>query len=137
MVRRLFVEKKPMFAVRAHELMDEMSEYLGIKADNVRVLIRYDIENVSDETYAQAKQTVFSEPPVDEVYEEVFPHDENDFCFTVEYLPGQYDQRADSAEQCVFLFSIYPRFLPASKETGESVYFNSINFSGYLAIEAR
>ena len=105
MVRRLFVEKKPMFAVRAHELMDEMSEYLGIKADNVRVLIRYDIENVSDETYAQAKQTVFSEPPVDEVYEEVFPHDENDFCFTVEYLPGQYDQRADSAEQCVKLLN--------------------------------
>lgn len=92
-----------MFAVRAHELMDEMSEYLNIKADDVRVLVRYDIEDVSDGTYAKALQTVFSEPPVDRVYEEAFPHREDDFCFTVEYLPGQFDQRADSAEQCVKL----------------------------------
>ena len=92
-----------MFAVRAHELLGEMSEYLGIKAEGVRVLVRYDVENVSDATYAQARQMVFSEPPVDEVYDEQFPHREGDFCFTVEYLPGQFDQRADSAEQCVKL----------------------------------
>jgi phosphoribosylformylglycinamidine synthase len=105
MVRRIFVEKKPAFAVKAKELKSEMSEYLGIEAEDVRVLIRYDVENVSDETFAKAKGTVFSEPPVDDLYEEEFPHKEGDFCFTVEYLPGQFDQRADSAEQCVCLLN--------------------------------
>ncbi len=105
MVRRIFVEKKAPYAVKAKELKNEMSEYLGIESEEVRVLIRYDVENVSDATYAQAKQTVFSEPPVDDVYEEEFPHKEGDFCFTVEYLPGQFDQRADSAEQCVKLLN--------------------------------
>ena len=105
MVRRIFVEKKAPFAVKAKELMNEMSEYLGIEAEEVRVLIRYDVENVSDATFAQAKQTVFSEPPVDDIYDEEFPHKEDDFCFTVEYLPGQFDQRADSAEQCVKLLN--------------------------------
>ena len=94
-----------MFAIRATELQDEMAQYLGIKTDGVRVLIRYDVENVSDATFAQAKQTVFSEPPVDVVYDEEFPHKADDFCFTVEYLPGQFDQRADSAEQCVKLLN--------------------------------
>ena len=103
MVRRIFVEKKAPFAVKAKELKSEMSEYLGIEAEEVRVLIRYDIENVSNETYQRAKGTVFSEPPVDDLYEEDFPHKDSDFCFTVEYLPGQFDQRADSAEQCVQL----------------------------------
>ena len=99
MVRRIFVEKKAPYAIKAKELKNEMSEYLGIEAEGVRVLIRYDIENVSDATYAQAKGTVFSEPPVDDLYEEEFPHGADDFVFTVEYLPGQFDQRADSAEQ--------------------------------------
>ena len=103
MVRRIFVEKKAPYAVKAKELKTEMSEYLGIEAEEVRVLIRYDIENVSDATYQRAKGTAFSEPPVDDLYEETFPHKEGDFCFTVEYLPGQFDQRADSAEQCVQL----------------------------------
>ena len=105
MVRRIFVEKKPAYAVKAKELKKEMSEYLGIEAEEVRVLIRYDVENVSDSTYEKAKGTVFSEPPVDDVYEEAFPHKTDDFCFTVEYLPGQFDQRADSAEQCVKLLN--------------------------------
>ncbi|KWW31718.1 MAG: phosphoribosylformylglycinamidine synthase [bacterium P3] len=105
MVRRIFVEKKPQYAVRAHELRDEMADYLNIKDCNVRVLIRYDVENVSDETFRKALTTVFSEPPVDDLYEETFPHRDEDFCFTVEYLPGQFDQRADSAEQCVKLLN--------------------------------
>ncbi len=103
MVRRIFVEKKAPYAVRAKELKTEMSEYLGIDAEEVRVLVRYDVENVTDATFKQALTTVFSEPPVDDVYEEQFPHNDTDFCFTVEYLPGQFDQRADSAEQCVKL----------------------------------
>ena len=105
MIRRIFVEKKADFAIAAKELKDEMSEYLGIESENVRTLIRYDIENISDETYEKAKVTVFSEPPVDDVYEESFPQQEGDFVFTVEYLPGQFDQRADSAVQCVSLLN--------------------------------
>ena len=105
MVRRIYVEKKADYAVKAKELYDEMHEYLNIDCENVRVLIRYDIENLSDETYNKAKVTVFSEPPVDNLYEEQYPHHEGDYCFTVEYLPGQFDQRADSAEQCVKLLN--------------------------------
>ncbi|MBQ6725047.1 MAG: phosphoribosylformylglycinamidine synthase [Bacteroidales bacterium] len=104
-VRRIYVEKKEDYAVKAAELHDEMKNYLGIEADKVRVLIRYDIENVSDATYQNAKITVFSEPPVDRVYEESFPKNDDDFVFSVEYLPGQFDQRADSAEQCVKLLN--------------------------------
>ena len=105
MVRRIYVEKKAPYAVKAKELNDEMRDYLGIEAEAVRVLIRYDVENVSDATFQTALTTVFSEPPVDDVYEESFPHKEGDFCFTVKYLPGQFDQRADSAEQCVKLLN--------------------------------
>ena len=105
MVRRIYVEKKAPYAVKAKELKEEMRDYLGIEAEAVRVLVRYDVENVSDATFRTALTTVFSEPPVDDVYEEEFPHNESDFCFTVEYLPGQFDQRADSAEQCVKLLN--------------------------------
>ncbi len=105
MVKRVYVEKKAPYAIKAKELKDEMSEYLGIYAENVRVLIRYDVENVGDDTFRKALETVFSEPPVDDLYEEDFPHKDSDFCFTVEYLPGQFDQRADSAEQCVKLLN--------------------------------
>ena len=103
-VRRIFVEKKPAYAVKAGELREELESYLGIDiVENVRVLIRYDIENLSEETYGKALVTIFSEPPVDEVYEEEFPKNPGDLVFSVEYLPGQFDQRADSAEQCVKL----------------------------------
>ena len=104
-VRRIYVEKKPDFAVKAKELKEEVKNYLGIGTiTNVRVLIRYDIENVSEETYKKALMTVFSEPPVDDIYEEEFEYG-NANVFSVEYLPGQFDQRADSAEQCVKLLN--------------------------------
>ena len=103
-VRRIFVEKKPAYAVKAGELREELEHYLGISnVENVRVLIRYDIENLSEETYKKALVTIFSEPPVDLVYEEEFTRNPGDLVFSVEYLPGQFDQRADSAEQCVKL----------------------------------
>ena len=105
-VKRVFVEKKKPFAVNAKELLEEIGGYLGIKTiTDVRVLIRYDIENLSEETYEKALTTVFSEPPVDDVYEGTFPAGKDDFVFSVEYLPGQFDQRADSAEQCVKFFN--------------------------------
>lgn len=104
-VRRIFVEKKPDFAIQAKELQSEIRSYLGIRTvTGVRVLIRYDVEHLSEETYQKALATVFSEPPVDDVYEETFDP-KNARVFSVEYLPGQYDQRADSAEQCVKLLN--------------------------------
>ena len=101
-VRRVYVEKKPAYAVQAKELKHEISSYLGIKsATNVRVLIRYDVENISDEVFEKACRTVFAEPPVDALYLEKFETAEGARIFSVEYLPGQFDQRADSAVQCV------------------------------------
>lgn len=101
-VRRIYVEKKKNFAVNAKSLRHEIRHYLGIDAvSDVRVLIRYDSENISDAVYEEAKKTVFAEPPVDNIYEEDF--DRNGRVFSVEYLPGQFDQRADSAEQCIKL----------------------------------
>jgi len=105
-VRRVYVEKKAPYAVRAKELKEEVTRYLGIKTlESVRVLIRYDVENLSDATYQQALGTVFSEPPVDHCYEEDFEVSGDALVFSVEYLPGQFDQRADSAEQCVKLLN--------------------------------
>ena len=105
-VKRVFVEKKKPYAVKAKELHDEITGYLGIKTiTDVRELIRYDIENLSDETYEKSLTTVFSEPPVDNVYEMDFENKDDDFIFSVEFLPGQFDQRADSAEQCVKFFN--------------------------------
>ena len=101
-VRRIFVEKKEPFAVKAKELKEEIKSYLGIDGvTGVRVLIRYDVENLSDEVFASACRTVFSEPPVDVLYEEAFETEPGSRMFSVEYLPGQFDQRADSAVQCV------------------------------------
>ena len=100
-VRRIYVEKKEPFAVKAKELHEEMKGYLGINADKVRVFIRYDVENISDAVFERACQTVFSEPPVDDLYLENIDVPADGHVFSVEYLPGQYDQRADSAVQCV------------------------------------
>ena len=105
-VRRIYVEKKPAYAVAAKDLFENIRDYLGIRTvTGVRVLIRYDIENISDKTYEEAKITIFSEPPVDVLYEEAFPMQEGETAFSVEALPGQFDQRADSAEQCVKLLN--------------------------------
>ncbi|WP_434311242.1 phosphoribosylformylglycinamidine synthase [Hominifimenecus sp. rT4P-3] len=105
-VRRIYVEKKPDYAVFAKGLREEIENFLGIHTiTNVRVLIRYDLEHISDATYEAAKGLIFSEPPVDMLYEGTFPRAEGARVFSVEYLPGQFDQRADSAEQCVKLLN--------------------------------
>ena len=108
-VRRIYVEKKEPFAVKAKELHEELKNYLGIDVESVRVFIRYDVENISDEVFAKACKTVFSEPPVDDLYEEEIEIPANGRAFSVEFLPGQFDQRADSAVQCV-------RFLNENEE---------------------
>jgi phosphoribosylformylglycinamidine synthase len=101
-VRRIYVEKKAPFAGKAKELRSEISGYLGIKSvSKVRIFIRYDVENISDDVFEKACKTVFSEPPVDILYREEIEIPENAKVFSIEALPGQFDQRADSAEQCV------------------------------------
>ncbi len=109
MVRRVYVEKKKPYAVHAEELQHEIHEFLGLKSVGVRYLIRYDIENISPDVYKKACKSVFSEPPVDILKEESFEYSKEDRVFAVEALPGQFDQRADSAEQCI-------RFLKGSEE---------------------
>ncbi|MDY2812968.1 MAG: phosphoribosylformylglycinamidine synthase [Dorea sp.] len=101
-VRRVYVEKKEGFGVQAGDLKHEIKSYLGIKdVAAVRVLIRYDVENISDDTFEKACNGIFAEPPVDTLYQEEFPVSENCRVFSVEFLPGQFDQRADSAVQCI------------------------------------
>ena len=105
-VRRVYVEKRPDYAVQAKELRHEIKGYLGISGvTDVRVLIRYDAENLDDELFEQACRTVFSEPPVDNLYLETFDIPEGARVFSASYLPGQFDQRADSAVQCIQLLN--------------------------------
>ena len=134
-VKRVYVEKKPEFAVQAKELGHEVKSYLGIKSvTNVRVLIRYDVENLSDATFDRACNGVFAEPPVDVLYHEDFPHGENDRIFSVEFLPGQFDQRADSAVQCVQF--IKEDELPVIKTATTYVIEGEISDAEFDAIKA-
>ncbi|HHT56345.1 phosphoribosylformylglycinamidine synthase [Herbinix luporum] len=104
MVRRIYVEKKEPYNVRGKLLAKELTNYLGINGvESVRVLNRYLIENVSEDNYKLAINTVFMDPSVDIIHEETIDIKSGERVFSVEYLPGQYDQRADSAEQCIKL----------------------------------
>ncbi|WP_418791691.1 phosphoribosylformylglycinamidine synthase [Phosphitispora sp. TUW77] len=106
-VRRIYVEKKQGFDVEACSLLANLRENLGLKGlETVKVLNRYDVSGITDEVYQKARSTIFSEPPVDYVYDEFMPEPgDNSRVFAMEYLPGQYDQRADSAAQCLQLLS--------------------------------
>ena len=107
-VRRVYVEKKEGFRVEADGLYQDLKENLQIEGlASVRILHRYDLDNISDATYEHAVTRILSEPPVDDVYEETAPYDPDDFIFAVEYLPGQYDQRSDSAMQCIKLLAAH------------------------------
>jgi phosphoribosylformylglycinamidine synthase len=101
-VKRVYIEKKPGFDIEASRLCMDIKENLDIKGlEKVRILQRYDVEGITDNDYEKAKIIVFSEPPVDIIYEENITIPENDRIIAIEYLPGQYDQRADSAAQCI------------------------------------
>ncbi|MCP4295012.1 MAG: phosphoribosylformylglycinamidine synthase [Proteobacteria bacterium] len=105
-IRRVFVEKKTDYAISAKKIHKDLSSYLNLSGiESVRVLIRYDIENLSLKSYQAAKNTIFSEPTVDDLYEESFPFSDDEKIFAIAYLPGQYDQRADSAIQCIRMLS--------------------------------
>ena len=103
MVYRIYVEKKPGFDGEAQGLCHELVDLLGIKAlKGLRLINRYDVEGIDNVLFQQAIPTVFSEPPVDTTYTTL---PEAQHVFAVEYLPGQFDQRADSASQCIQLLS--------------------------------
>ena len=134
-VKRVYVEKKQEFAVQAKELKQELKSYLGIQTvENVRVLIRYDIENISDATFETACNGIFSEPPVDILYKEEFEVKEGSRIFSVEYLPGQFDQRADSAVPCVQF--IKEDEMPVIKSATTYVIEGAITDEEFAAIKA-
>ncbi len=100
MVTRLFVEKKEGFDVAAHLMLEDLRDYLKITSlESVRILVRYDVEGLSETDLEMTKPVIFSEPPVDTLYSEEYPLADSETAFAIEYLPGQYDQRADSAAQ--------------------------------------
>ncbi len=110
MVRRIYVEKRDGFDVAAKKALADFKSTLGKDTlNNVRILNRYDIEGLSEDVFDAAVRSVFSEPAVDIVYDDAFEKDPDEITFAVEYLPGQYDQRADSAAQCVELALHCPR----------------------------
>lgn len=101
-IKRVFIEKKSGFETEASNLFSDISNFLLIKnIKKVNILYRYDIQGVNESEYKLAVQTILSDPPQDLVFEEKFPHEKDDIVFAVEYLPGQYDQRSDSASQCI------------------------------------
>ncbi|EWM52682.1 phosphoribosylformylglycinamidine synthase [Ruminococcus flavefaciens] len=100
-VFRIYVEKKPEFAVEAQSVLSDIKTALRLNISGVRILNRYDADKLSEEDFRAAVNTVFSEPAVDVVYDEMPQVAETDRVFAVEYLPGQFDQRADSCEQCI------------------------------------
>ena len=105
-IKRVFVEKRPEFAIEAQELLADLKQNLGLNnIKSMRILNRYDVLGLTDEEFLEASQHVLSEPPVDMLFEEELILDKNAKSFVIELLPGQYDQREDFAEQCVQLIT--------------------------------
>jgi phosphoribosylformylglycinamidine synthase len=136
-MKRVFVEKKPGFRIEADGILADLRETLhlpGLKG--LRLLRRYDIDGISDADYAKALNTVFVEPPVDDAHEGEFPVPEGSVVFAAEYLPGQYDQRADSAAQCVQMLTHGARPLVATANvfvvTGDLTAAELAKVKGYL-----
>ena len=101
-IYRVFVEKKPNYNVESKKLLEDLMVNLGIQGlHSLRIINRYDVSGISEKEYNNSRNTIFSEPTVDYVYDEELVVNENQWVFAIEYLPGQYDQRADSAAQCI------------------------------------
>ena len=104
-VRRIYVEKKQGFDIEAKGILEDLKENLSMSGlKNVRIINRYDVEGITDEEYSRARGLIFSEPPVDNAYDEVIDISDGKV-FAVEYLPGQFDQRAASAEECISILT--------------------------------
>jgi len=132
-VRRVFVEKRPGFDVEAQSLLQDLKRNLGIEGlTKIRIINRYDIEGITDAEYQQARETIFAEPPVDLVFDEQLVL-EADWLLAMEYLPGQYDQRADSAAQCIQILSQRER--PEIKVAKLIALFGSISAEEYQKIK--
>ena len=109
-IRCIFVEKKEGFNVEAKSLLKDFKSNLRMdKLEQVRVINKYTIGEVSEDYYKKSLHTIFSELTVDKVYEEKLPLEKKDIAFAVEFLPGQYDQRADSASECFQLLTAEDR----------------------------
>ena len=120
MVYRVYVEKKKLFAVEGGDVLADLNTALGVQSvKNVRIVNRYDVEGISEENFKKALPTVFSEPPVDDVYFALPEAKENERIFAVEFLPGQFDQRADSA--AVYSDALQGR--PPRREIRENLHF--------------
>lgn len=102
MVRRIFVQKREGFNIEAKEILNDLRENLKLNnLKDLKILNRYDVENISEDVFEKAKDTIFSEPPVDICYEEEYKGNLGDIIFGVEFLPGQFDQRANSLSECL------------------------------------
>ncbi|MFQ6791523.1 MAG: phosphoribosylformylglycinamidine synthase [Thomasclavelia sp.] len=99
-VKRIYVEKRPAYATEANETKQNLTQQLGIKINSLRIINRYDVQGIDDEILKQGINTILAEPMVDDVYQENFPVNDQESIFAIEFLPGQYDQRADSCNQC-------------------------------------
>lgn len=112
MVKRIFVQKKEGFNVEAKEVLNDLRENLKLKKlKNLKILNRYDVENISEEVFEKAKNTIFSEPQVDICYEEEYKKAPNEIMFGIEFLPGQFDQRANSLSECLQIITGGERLL--------------------------
>lgn len=115
MVKRIFVQKREGFDVEAKEILKDLRENLKLNnLTDLKILNRYDVENISDEVFRKAKNTIFSEPQVDICYEEEYISNPNDIVFGVEFLPGQFDQRANSLSECLQIIGGGERLLAKS-----------------------
>lgn len=117
-IKRIYVEKKEGCNIEASQLLADIKENLGLtNLTGLRILNRYDVEDIADDVFEAASKTIFSEPPVDYIYNETFEMSEDETAFSMEYLPGQYDQRADSAMQCIQIISGDDKAVVASAKT--------------------
>ncbi len=132
-IKRLFVEKKEEFNINAEQLLFDLQENLGISGlKNIHILNRYDISEIKDKEYAIARNTIFSEPPVDYVFDEELVSNQARI-LAIEYLPGQYDQRADSAAQCIQIITLGKR--PTIQNARVYVFEGNISEDDYLKIK--
>ena len=140
MVTRVFVEKRKGFDVEARHMMADLRQNLGLKAiEDLRILNRYDVSGLSGEEFEAAARTILSEPNVDNVYDENYKISSEYHVFATEFLPGQYDQRADSASQCVQLLTqgerpqvAYAKVIAVKGDLSEEEIRASLNPSLYV-----